>query len=154
MIYNPNTADILTVGAGNEIYRLNLSMGRFQSPFVSESEESNCITYSPRLELVATGTIDSKVEFWDMNMREKAHTLLLPQGLEGQEVTAIAFEPSQALQVSIGTEKGKVLTYDMRYPVPIFTLTHHYRSAIKAIKYHSASRKLLTADKKIIKIWD
>ena len=78
MIYNPNTADILTVGAGNEIYRLNLSMGRFQSPFISESEESNCIAYSPRLELVATGSIDSKVEFWDMNMREKAHTLVLP----------------------------------------------------------------------------
>ena len=78
MIYNPNTADILTVGAGNEIYRLNRSMGRFQSPFISGSEESNCIAYSPRLELVATGTIDSKVEFWDMNMREKAHTLVLP----------------------------------------------------------------------------
>ena len=28
-IYNPNTADIVTVGAGNEIYRLNLGMGRF-----------------------------------------------------------------------------------------------------------------------------
>jgi ribosome biogenesis protein ENP2 len=28
-IYNPHTADIVTVGAGNEIYRLNLGMGRF-----------------------------------------------------------------------------------------------------------------------------
>lgn len=67
MVYNPNTADILTVGASNEIYRLNLSIGRFQSPFLSESAESTCITYSPRLELAASGTIDSKVEFWDTN---------------------------------------------------------------------------------------
>ena len=29
MVYNPHAADIYTVGAGNEVYRLNLSMGRF-----------------------------------------------------------------------------------------------------------------------------
>ena len=81
MVYNANTADILTVGASNEIYRLNLSLGRFQSPFLSDSEESTCITYSPRLELAANGTIDSKVEFWDTNQRTKAHTLELPPGL-------------------------------------------------------------------------
>ena len=29
MVYNPHTADLLAVGESNEIYRLNLSMGRF-----------------------------------------------------------------------------------------------------------------------------
>ena len=42
----------------------------------------------------------------------------------------------------------------MRYPVPMHTLTHHYKMPIKAIKYHESSRKLISADKKIIKIWD
>lgn len=36
----------------------------------------------------------------------------------------------------------------------MYTLTHHYRFPIKAIKYHGASKKIITADKKIIKIWD
>ena len=54
----------------------------------------------------------------------------------------------------MGTEKGKVLIYDMRYPVPMLNLTHHYRMPIQSIKYHSASRKIVTADKKIIKIYD
>ena len=67
MIYNPNTADIITVGATNEIYRLNINLGRFQSPFISDSSELNCVAYSPQLELCATGSIDSLVEFWDMN---------------------------------------------------------------------------------------
>ena len=40
--------------------------------------------------------------------------------LPDQEITSVCFEPSQALQVAIGTEKGKVLMYDMRYPVPIY----------------------------------
>ena len=78
MLYDKNTADILTVGASNEIYRLNLNLGRFQSPFVSDAAESNCIAYSPQLELTATGSIESTVEFWDMKQRTKAHTLQLP----------------------------------------------------------------------------
>ena len=154
MIYNPHAADIYAVGAGNEVYRLNLSMGRFQSPFVSDSPEMNCCAYSAPLDLLATGGIDGRVEFWDPQSRTKANELMLHEVVPNQEITAIAFEPSQALQVAIGTEKGKVLTYDMRYPVPIYTLTHHYRLPIKAIKFHQSSRKLLTADKKIIKIFN
>mmetsp|Transcript_20063 Transcript_20063/g.30844 ORF Transcript_20063/g.30844 Transcript_20063/m.30844 type:complete len:227 (+) Transcript_20063:789-1469(+) len=42
----------------------------------------------------------------------------------------------------------------MRYPIPVTTMNHHYRLPIKQIKYHSASKKMLTADKKIIKIWE
>ena len=83
MIYNPNTADLITVGASNELYRLNLQLGRFQSPLISDSEELTCITYSQRLELTAAGTIDSKTEFFDMRSKEKAHTLELPVALQG-----------------------------------------------------------------------
>lgn len=43
--------------------------------------------------------------------------------------------------------------YDMRYPQPIFTLNHHYRLPIHSIKFHKESKKILTADKKIIKIF-
>ena len=43
--------------------------------------------------------------------------------------------------------------YDMRYPQPIFTLNHHYRLPIHSIKFHRESKKILTADKKIIKIF-
>lgn len=56
--------------------------------------------------------------------------------------------------MAVGTEKGKVLLYDMRYPVPIYTLTHHYRMPIQSIKFHNQSRKLLTSDRKIIKIFN
>lgn len=72
MIYNPHAADIYTVGAGNEVYRLNLGMGRFQSPFVSDSPEMNCCAYSAPLDLLVTGGIDGRVEFWDPQSRNKA----------------------------------------------------------------------------------
>jgi len=69
MAYNPHTAELLAVGATNEIYRLNLSLGRFSSPFISDAEELTCVAYSSQLELAATGSIDGRVEFWDMNSK-------------------------------------------------------------------------------------
>jgi ribosome biogenesis protein ENP2 len=58
------------------------------------------------------------------------------------------------MQVAIGTAKGKVLLYDMRYPVPVYTLTHHYRMPINSIQFHTASKKIVTSDSKIIKIYN
>lgn len=46
------------------------------------------------------------------------------------------------------------MLYDMRYPVPIYTLTHHYRMPIQTIQFHTASKKIITCDKKIIKIYN
>lgn len=41
MVYLPATCDLVTVGAGNEIYRLNLEQGRFLGPLESSSPEIN-----------------------------------------------------------------------------------------------------------------
>lgn len=154
MVYNPHSADLLTVGDGNEIFRLNLSLGRFQAPLVSACSELNCADYSPALDLLAVGGVGGSPEFWDLSSKSKAHTLKLPESVKDQDITSIRFEPSSALQVAVGTEKGKVLVYDMRYPMPVYTLSHHYRMPINSIKFHTASRKILTADKKIVKLWN
>ena len=151
-VFNPHSADIVTVGAGPEIYRLNLGMGRFQSPFESSSPELLCIDYSASLGLFAVGGNDGRVEFWDAEQKNKAHEMTQLPGVGDSEITSLQFEPTNALQVAIGTEKGKVLLYDMRYPVPIYTLTHHYRMPIQSIKFHN--KKLLTCDRKIIKIFN
>ena len=47
MVYNQHSSDLITCGEGNEIYRLNLSLGRFQAPFVSSCLDLNCIDYCP-----------------------------------------------------------------------------------------------------------
>ena len=94
MVYNPHSADLYTVGSSNEIYRLNLNLGRFQSPFVSDSPELTCTSYCAPLDLLAVGGIDGRVEFWDAQQRTKAQELLLDKVLPNQEVTSICFEPS------------------------------------------------------------
>jgi ribosome biogenesis protein ENP2 len=75
MIYQPHSCDLIAVGATNEIYRLNLDLGRFNSPLISDSPEINCVDYSSDLNLIATGGIDGTVEFWNLDNRSKAYTL-------------------------------------------------------------------------------
>jgi hypothetical protein len=35
------------------------------------------------LELAAVGGIDGRIEFWDMNQKNKAHDLILPEHIQG-----------------------------------------------------------------------
>lgn len=69
------------------------------------------------------------------------------------EITQVDFS-ADSYQVAFGNEKGKVQLYDIRYPLPVQTFTHHYRLPIKSVKFHKASRKLISTDSKIIKIHD
>ena len=75
MIYNPYECELITVGATNEIYRLNLDLGRFNTTLISESEEINCLDFSHELNAVATGGINGVVEFWNMDNRNKIFNL-------------------------------------------------------------------------------
>jgi len=93
MVYQPHSCDLISVGASNEIYRLNLDLGRFNTTLVSESPEINCVDYSSDLNVIATGGIDGKVEFWNMDSRNKECTLA-PNGinLEDEEISCVKFE--------------------------------------------------------------
>lgn len=131
MIYQPHSCDLITVGATNEIYRLNLDLGRFNSPLISESPELNCIDYSSELNVAAVGGIDGRVEFWNMDSKQKVLGLV-PQGVGAdEEITSLRFEGNGSLTLAVGTQKGKVMLYDMRYPLPMNTFNHHYRLPIQ-----------------------
>jgi len=67
MVYQPHSCELITVGATNEIYRLNLDLGRFNTTMLSHSEEINCVDYSSDLNIIATGGTDGRVEFWNMD---------------------------------------------------------------------------------------
>jgi ribosome biogenesis protein ENP2 len=77
MVYQPFTCDLVTVGASNEINRLNLGLGRFQTPLESNSPEINCCTFSPKLGLLSTGGTDGRVEFWDFDTKKRCIELPL-----------------------------------------------------------------------------
>jgi ribosome biogenesis protein ENP2 len=55
LTYNPFTCDLVISASSNDIYRLNLEEGKFMSPFVSGSENVNCLEYNNYLNILLSG---------------------------------------------------------------------------------------------------
>ena len=149
MIYNPQSCDLACVGDSNEVYRLNLEIGRFNPPFVSDCPDLTSISYSNKLNLIATGSSTGIVEFFDPKSKSKVSQIMSKSGLE---ISKVNYDLT-GMRIGVGNVRGKVDIYDLRYPLPLHTLTHHYRLPIHSIKFHP-NHKILTADSKIVKIYD
>ena len=156
MAYLPISCDLVTVGAGNEIYRLNLEQGRFLGPLESDSPEINCVTYNKGLNCIATGGIDGVVEMWSMDDRQKLIELPIKnhkafENYDTSEITSLAFS-DDGMYLAIGNEFGKVKMFDIRYPIPMFEKVHQYKLPIRKVDFHESSRTIFSMDKKVIKI--
>ena len=132
--------------------------------------------------LLAFGTDVGTTEFWDPRSRNRVGVLGPPASAAasydvfGQPVrsgvTALEFNPS-GLTLATGNSAGIITLYDIRSPNPLLSKDQGYGFPIKTLKFlHSTSSsnsnargveaayettstpKVLSADKRIIKIWD
>jgi ribosome biogenesis protein ENP2 len=92
----------------------------------TNSEELNCIAHSHPLNLVATGGIDGVTEFWSLDSKQPVASIpnknQLGLGKESSaEVTALAFS-DDGMRIAIGNEEGTVKIFDIRYPIPQYTV--------------------------------
>lgn len=69
------------------------------------------------------------------------------------EVTSLAFDDA-GLTLAAGTSTGHVLLYDLRASRPILVKDHHYGLPIRRVLFASRTKHVVSADAKIIKIWD
>ncbi|KAH8704951.1 WD domain-containing protein [Talaromyces proteolyticus] len=116
--------------------------------------------------LLAFGTSIGTVELWDSRARGRAGILLPPsQSQPGEmrhEVTALEFHRS-GLTLGTGSSNGLIHLYDLRSPVPYLKKDQGYSYPIHTLKFLNPSSrtreqtmepKILSSDKRIIKIWD
>ncbi|KAK2861448.1 hypothetical protein FQN49_004191 [Arthroderma sp. PD_2] len=116
--------------------------------------------------LLAFGTSIGTVELWDP--RAKARAAILPpptnsQHTEGKsEITALEFNRS-GLTLATGSSTGLIHLYDLRSPVPLLEKDQGYGYPIHTLTFLASSistrqqtsdPKIMSADKRIIKIWD
>jgi ribosome biogenesis protein ENP2 len=172
-----------TEGSG-EVYRLNLEVGRFMKSYeIDVGGDDMTTTGAGSLQggihagsvnaasiaedshnLLAFGTSLGTVEFWDPRSRNRAGILSAPtDAFEGRsEISALQFHRS-GLELATGNSSGLIHLYDLRSPVPILKKDQGYGYAIKNIIYlnsatstraQTSEPKILTSDKRIIKIWD
>lgn len=164
---------IPAVGLGEdgkgEIFRLNLEVGRFMKSYqldigsddgierglqggIGAGSVTKAAVAESTHNLLAFGTSIGTVEFWDP--RSKARVALLG-GHEG-EISALDFSVS-GLSIVTGTTAGVVRIFDLRRPTPLLSKDQGTGYPIRNLIHlmtSSQEKKILSADKKIIKMWD
>lgn len=116
--------------------------------------------------LYAFGTTVGTVELWDPRAKGRAGVLLPPTQAgpddPRSEITALQFQRS-GLTLGTGSSNGLIHLYDLRSPVPLLKKDQGYGFPIHTLKFLESScstreqtmdPKILSSDKKIIKIWD
>jgi len=176
--YDKRSAEALIPAVGvnsdgnGEVYRLNLEVGRYMKPYqidvggddfttsgggalqggINTGSVNVAAIAEDSHNLQAFGTSIGTVEFWDSRSRSKIGML---SGHEGG-VTALDFDMS-GLSLATGTSEGIVQIFDLRKSVPLLRKDQGYGYGIQTLMHLTTSsqeKKILSADKRIIKLWD
>ncbi|KAK8919477.1 hypothetical protein H634G_03273 [Metarhizium anisopliae BRIP 53293] len=176
VLYDRHATEALVPAVGldpegkGEVFRMNLEQGRFMKSYQIEVGGDDELTggglqggigvgsvnVAANAEnthnLMAFGTSIGTVEFWDP--RTKSRVALLA-GHDG-EITALDFS-SSGLSLATGSSTGMVQLFDLRRPVALLKKDHGYGFPVKKL-FHmtnsSQEKKIMSADKRIIKLWD
>jgi len=148
--YNPHTSDLIIGGSSEEIWRLSLDEGKFLAPLVSDSAEINAMDYNPYLNILMTGGALGVIETWDYRERTKVNKVI---GNKGAGISSLVHDNSGYL-FACGSDDGLVRLYDIRYSSHLLEVQHPYKLPIKTLKFHEASKNIISVDKKIIKIYN
>ena len=115
--------------------------------------------------LLAFGTSIGTTELWDSRSRSRVGVIQAtePDMIDGrQEITALEFHRS-GLTLATGSSSGLIYMYDLRSPIPLLKKDQGYGYPIHTLTFLTSSTatrsqdnepKILSADKRIIKIWD
>uniref|UniRef100_A0A8C6VWK6 Nucleolar protein 10 n=1 Tax=Nothobranchius furzeri TaxID=105023 RepID=A0A8C6VWK6_NOTFU len=158
--YHYPSCDLFFVGMSSEVYRLNLEQGRFLNSLQTDAAENNVCDINPVHHLFATGTSEGKVECWDPRVRSRVGLLdcALSSLTEGAEVRGLpsisALKFNGSLCMAVGTSTGQVLLYDLRSSEPLLVKDHFYDLPIKSLNFHQPLDLIVSADCKIIKMWN
>ncbi|KAF8801110.1 WD40 repeat-like protein [Phlegmacium glaucopus] len=172
--YHFPSCDAYISASGNEIYRLNLDQGRFMIPLVLQETDGeiigvNTIDINPAHQLLAFGIEgNGTAQFWDPRSRSCVGTLrlprhrLMPVNIADQGSLSITAISSRAdgLSYAVGTSTGHTLLYDIRAAKPFALKDQGYGLPVKNVTWIEGGSRMagdgmvLSADKKVIKIWD
>ncbi|KAK7753555.1 Small ribosomal subunit biogenesis [Diatrype stigma] len=175
LVYDRVSTEALVPSVGldaegnGEVFRLNLEIGRFMKSYhidvgkddgvdtglqgsIGVGAVNTAAIAETSHNLAAFGTSIGTVEFWDPRSKSRVAVL---GGQEGQ-ITALDFSPS-GLSLATGSSEGLIKLFDLRSPVPLLTKEHGPGFPIKNLIHLttvSQEKKIVSADKRLIKIWD
>ncbi|CCI42709.1 unnamed protein product [Albugo candida] len=166
MAYHRQHCDLYVAASGSEVYRVNLDQGQFLSPLSVASSGANVIELNPVHQLVGVGCEDGAVECWDSRIQKRVGRLDVFSSLSAKhfvssnttmdfrgQVTSLAYH-DDGLKFAAGTTSGHCLLYDLRSAKPLLVKSHQYGLDILDVKFHNSGHKVISADSKVIKVWE
>jgi ribosome biogenesis protein ENP2 len=166
-----------------EVFRINLEQGRFMREYevdvggddltslgggalqggINTGSVNTAAVAEGSHNLMAFGTSLGTVEYWDSRSRARVATLVIPQDQASRpQATALDFHRS-GITTAVGTSDGLIYLYDLRSPIPTLKKDHGYGYPVQTLQFLTSSTstraqvsepKVLSADKRILKIWD
>eukprot|EP00871_Galdieria_phlegrea_P005591 jgi/Galph1/6032/GphlegSOOS_G4659.1 len=162
LMIDRHSADLHIVTSGPEVYRLNLDRGQFMAPWETALTEGiNVCGMNPVFSMMAYGGEDGFLEMWDPRYHKKAGFLNVASFIDSSlsaassevAITSLRFDEMDGVSLAVGLSTGHCLLFDIRSSSPLVMKDQGYGLPIEGIKFHKASRKVLSNDKKSIKIW-
>jgi ribosome biogenesis protein ENP2 len=176
LAYSKPLAHAIIPAEGNQVFRLDLEGGRFLKPFElggfdgpgGTVKSAECVAIADSSHgLLAFGTSAGTTEFWDPRSRNRVGVLAPPANGGSvvdtfgdpivPSITAAQFHRN-GLTFATGNQAGIVTLYDLRSPTPLLTKDQGYGFPIQTLSFlhtqATSEQKVLSADKRIIKLWD
>jgi ribosome biogenesis protein ENP2 len=165
--YHHPSCDLFVAAACPEIYRLNLSIGRYNQSFATSLTAINTLAINPAHGLLGAGGDNGKIEFWHSSQRNMIASLDVIGWLSSSEgmkalggiepesfpsISKVEFH-NDGLSMAVGTESGHVLLYDLRKPTPLIVKDHQYGLPIKSMAFHPTGN-IMSADSKVARFWN
>jgi ribosome biogenesis protein ENP2 len=165
MAYHAASCELLICGSSNELYRFDLEAGIFRKPIesASESPAANVIRVNPVHQLWALGCENGYVECIDPRSRSivgltdacsHINQFVRDSNVRSSQVRRLEYDPSNGVTMAVGTDVGHVGLFDLRKAGCIVVKDHQYESPIVALQFHDLTKNVISADEKIVKIWD
>ncbi|KAH7827911.1 putative Nucleolar protein 10 [Monocercomonoides exilis] len=138
MLYLSYTCDLMVASNSTDVYRLNLSQGRFLEPLTVEPflTSANCVKSSPVHPLVVVGGDTGAIVAFDVRTRRPASVISVGEGRKG--VHSLRFS-HDGFTLAAGTGDGKILLYDLRAASPYLEKDHFTGNPVTDIKFHNGS---------------
>uniref|UniRef100_A0A8C8J7U0 Nucleolar protein 10 n=1 Tax=Oncorhynchus tshawytscha TaxID=74940 RepID=A0A8C8J7U0_ONCTS len=157
--YHYPSCDLYFVWGKVSIFRLNLEQGRLLNSLHTDAVEHNACDINPVHQVLASGTAEVGGAYVP-RVRSQVGMLdcALSSVTEGTKVEGLpsvsALKFNGSLTMAVGTSTGQVLLYDLRASHPLLVKYHYYGLPIKSVNFQDHLDLVLTADSKIIKIWN
>jgi len=156
LVYHKPSCDLFLVGDGPDVFRLNLNRGQYMQPYRTDATSVNVCKINEDHQLLTVGTHEGKVECFDSRALSRVGVLDLAGSnvftKHVPSVTALSYK--NELELAAGTSSGHVLIYDIRSDKPRLVKDHQYELPVINLSYHKTSKNILSADSKIIKLWN